>query len=81
MSNKSIKHEVYEETDKYRKEKGRQEAEAEKDSQYLDGEGLKDDLVRISDDKEDEFIVDSKHPENQEWHAREKQNEDNPNHP
>lgn len=72
------KHPVYEETDKYRKKNGRKAFEEERDTEFLDKEALETDLVSPEEVAGDSAIVDSDHPENQEWHAREAQNADNP---
>lgn len=71
-------HPVYEETDKYREKEGRIAAEEEKDTEFLDHDALDEDLVSKEEVAGDSAIVDSDHPENQEWHAREAQNADNP---
>lgn len=68
---------VYEETDKYREQRGRQAAKDGRDSEFLDKEALDEDLIAIPEENEDSAdIVNSEHPENQEWHAREAQNSD-----
>lgn len=73
----TTKHAVYNEEDKFRKEEGRMASEIDKDSEYLNAEALDDDLVEIDDEpsEDDASIVNSKHQENQEWHAREIANE------
>lgn len=66
------------EADKYRKAKGREAAQEDTETEFLDGEGLKDDLTEGSKKIDNHgIVVDSEHQENQEWHAREKQNQDN----
>lgn len=61
------------EEDKYRKKDGRRAAHKEEDSKYLNQEALEDDLVseKEAGTDDDGKIVDSKHPENQEWNVRE----------
>ena len=73
----TTKHAIFNEEDKYRKEEGRMASEIDKDSEYLNAEALDDDLVEVDDEpsEDDASIVNSKHPENQEWHARETANE------
>lgn len=65
---------VFEETDKYRKQPGRKAAETGNDSDYLNQEGLEDDLVETKNDDDDSGIVDPNHPENEEWNVRENEN-------
>jgi hypothetical protein len=69
------KHPAHEE-DKYRKQKGREAAQQENDSQFLNEEGLEDDLVNDSEIEEDNSpgIINEEHPENQEWNVREDAN-------
>lgn len=56
------------EEDKYKKVPGRQAAEQEEDTAFLDGEALEADLVDPSEVKESEGT-------NQEWPAREESNQ------
>ena len=56
-----------EETDKFREDEGRKAAKKGKDSQFLNGEGLEDDLVSEKEVKTTDTDVD-------EWDAREDQN-------
>lgn len=62
------------EVDKFRVNEGRDAAKYEKDSEFLNDEGLDDDLVDLeldSHDDDDAQIVDSESPENQEVNIRE----------
>lgn len=66
------------ENDKYKKAAAREAAQEESETEFLDGTALKDDLTEANPKIDNHgVIVDSEHPENQEWHAREKQNQDN----
>lgn len=68
---------VYEETDKFREQRGREAAKEGRDSEFLNKEALDDDLIETKKDKEEDAdIVNSENPENQEWNAREAQNKD-----
>lgn len=69
------KHAVREETDKYREKAGRAAFHKENESEFLDDASLEDDLIDTDKNTGDADIVNSRHPENQEWHAREKTNE------
>lgn len=64
------------ETDKYREKRGREAAEKDNDSKFLDKTALDEDLIEVDATREDdsEGIVNSEHPENEEWHVREEQN-------
>jgi len=63
------------EEDKYKKKHAREAAEQEEDTQFLNEEGLEDDLIDAKFDEEDgKDIISPEHPENQEWKVREKQN-------
>jgi hypothetical protein len=75
--NSATKYPITTEEDKFRKEEGRMASEMDKDSEFLDAQALDDDIVDIDDEpsEDDASIVNSKHPENQEWHAREIANE------
>ncbi len=62
------------EEDKFRRQRGRRAEEAEKDSEFLNDDGLEDDLIDIKLDDhadDDDLIVSSKDPTSQEWNARE----------
>ena len=73
MKKTEKKYPITTEEDKFRKEEGRMASEVDRDSEYLNAEALDDDLVEIDEEpsEADASIVNSKHPENQEWHARE----------
>ncbi|MFP5384842.1 MAG: hypothetical protein ACLGHN_02100 [Bacteriovoracia bacterium] len=73
---KHKKHGVEKFEDKYKKEAGREAFKENDETYFLDKEALEDDLTDLPEKNGDHGrIVDSEHPENQEWHAREKQNE------
>lgn len=61
---------------------GRKAFKNDDESKYLNQEKLEKDLIDLPDDEEGDHgqIVDSEHPENQEWNAREKQNRDHDSH-
>jgi hypothetical protein len=67
---------VFEETDKYREQRGRKASQEGRDSEFLNKDALDEDLISTQTGNEDADIVNSEHPENQEWNAREAQNSD-----
>ena len=77
---KHKKHDL--EEDKYKREEGREAFRKEDETNFLDKEALDADLTDIPDENGDHGrIVSFEHPENEEWHAREKQNEGKAKHP
>lgn len=72
---KHKKHKVKNFEDKYEKKTGRDAFQKNDETRFLDKEKLEDDLIDIPDEDGDHGrIVDSEHPENEEWHTREEQN-------
>lgn len=57
---------------------GREAFKDGNESEYLDKQKLKDDLIDLPDPEQGSHgqIVGPKHPENEEWHLRENQNQD-----
>lgn len=62
------------EDDKFRRQEGRKASEQNKDTQYLDGEALEDDLIDVDTDSNSDNRTGPEHPENQEWNIREENN-------
>jgi hypothetical protein len=76
---KVVKQPITTQSDKYKKGEGREAFQKDQETEFLDGTGLKEDLVTSKEGKADNHgvVIDSEHPENQEWHAREAQNREN----
>ena len=64
------------EEDKFKKKSGRKAFQENEETHFLDKEALDDDLIDIPDKSGDSRIVNSEHPENQEWNVRKEQNKD-----